>query len=175
MCVKMAGSLLNVSAIFISLASLATSTLLAARQARSADRANQLPIIIEMLDRHTTQSFYLKEEKIWEELPSRDPNLGVTRLPADIRGEVIEVSFFYQMLGYLLAFEVVDENVVILPIRYRLEKTWTAIRPFVESERVLRGDPYSYLNTLEEFAKSAAKKDVEGMTIMVQKRLSRIG
>jgi hypothetical protein len=129
--------------------------------------------MLELIRLHATDEFCRKEERIWDELPSCETDLGVMYLPPTIRSVVVEVATFYQMLAYLVAFNVVDERLAILPVHYRLQKTWAALYPFVERERILRGGYYTYLNTLEEFAKHVAAQDMTTLGEFVRSNMAK--
>jgi hypothetical protein len=80
------------------------------------------------------------------------------------------VSIYYQILAYMDAFGVIDKRLAILPHHYRVAKTWSAVKPYVESERLIRGDYYSFLNFFEDFAVMCERESLKDLYLCVRRR-----
>ena len=153
---------------FISLAAsflaLAVSSLLAWRALEVSRDANNLAVVVDVLRQHRSPEFIAHEELLWATLATHDPGQGFAGLPSPIKEYTREVSLFYQTIAYLVEHNIAERRILVLETHYRLNRTWKAIAPFVEGERLLRGDPLSFLNTLEIFVDKARTFDVEGIT-----------
>jgi hypothetical protein len=65
------------------------------------------------------------------------------------------------MVSYLLSLDIIDRRLAILPIHYRITKTWDAVERFVRAERVARGYELSFLNLLESFVNLIRRQDID--------------
>jgi hypothetical protein len=86
----------------------------------------------------------------------------------DTHDAVYNVCAYYQMVGYLVAFGVLDRRLAILAHHYRVIKTWSVVRPYVEAERGIRGSDYSFLNFLEDFAIMCQRASLTDIYIYVR-------
>lgn len=66
--------------------------------------------------------------------------------------------YYYQSFANLAVFGLLDQTLLVTVLRTRIVSVWKAVRPFVERERVLRGEGSegTYLSTFEELARLAA-------------------
>lgn len=122
-----------------------------------------MPVIIELFKEHMSDEFRRKELLVWREMPRQDPSKGFSRLPRRLRAQATDVALFYLMIAYISEYEMSDYEFLALQVQYRLLKTWQAIERNVKQERVLRGDEYAFLNTLEVFVERVRKLDSEGI------------
>lgn len=155
-----ASTVLSVVGLVVSLVALSLSTLIAGRQARLTWGANHIPVILNLLGEYRSGDFARRERRVWESLPGEfDPAEGMSALPAALQEDVYNVCTFYQTIAYLVAYGVYDDQMAYLSVHYRLLRTWHATEQFIQAERRIRGNPYSFLNFFEDFARSCESRD----------------
>jgi hypothetical protein len=124
--------------------------------------ANQIPIMIDLFNHIRSPEFVRKERDLWNGLSKEsDPSLRFQRMPDDVHDSVYYICAYYQMVAFLVAFGVLDRRLAILPLHYRVAKTWSTVKPYVEAERDLRGDKYSFFNFFEDFAVMCQRESPE--------------
>lgn len=155
----------------VSLVALAISTVFAIRQTRLTQNSSQLPIFLQFFRELGTTNLHIKEITLWEELAALDPSLGFSELPEPTRSHAYNVANYYLMLAYLVAFELVDERMALLPVYFRLQKTWGLMKPFVEQERRWRGVDSSFLNTVEALVEKIESPQMQMRLNEVQRNL----
>ena len=161
---------LNVAAIVISLLALAVSSYLARRQSLAARQANQIPVFIDLFKEARTPDFRNQERSLWEDLKNHDSAKGFSGLPKELRADAEIVCFYYSTVAYCISIGVVEHDMAIIPIHYRLLKTWSAVHPFVIAERKIRGDGGSFLAVLEDFVSEAELTDIHSLEKAVSRR-----
>jgi hypothetical protein len=149
----MSAVLFNVITFAASIVALTTSIVFALRQSRLMGYANDIPITIHLFDESRSPEFVRRERYVWTALAGESsPDQGFQGMPDHIYEPVYNVCVYYQMVALLVAFGRLDSRLTILPLHYRVVKTWSVVKPYVEGERALRGDRYSFLNFFEDFA-----------------------
>ncbi|MET7962070.1 DUF4760 domain-containing protein [Micromonospora zamorensis] len=151
---------INAAALVAAMLSLAISGWIAFRQYSVMNRANQLPMIVDLIRQIGSTELMEKEEYLLSNISRHDPKCGVSRLPKELRQAAAYVTSYYLTLAYLAAYKVVDKTLVALPVHYRLERVWTTIEPYVKGERELRGSDFSYMNFLEDFVIWVRQQDI---------------
>jgi hypothetical protein len=152
---------LNIMALVISLAALAVSSLFAIRQIGAARNANQLPIMNDIFGEIRSAQFRRQEEILWDKLPTLGHDVAYSQLPDDLREAADNVYLTYLMLAYVVSLRIVDRKLAILPVHYRVVRTWDVVSPFVVQERKLRGYELSFLNLLESFVEFIKRQDIQ--------------
>jgi hypothetical protein len=166
----------NLAALAASLLSLSVASLLAFRQYRAMHNANQIPVLLELIYRGRSLSFRQNEQELWTSLDFHNPKLGIGALPSDTRDKVLETELFYQNLAYLIVFRMVDRELAMLPIHYRLQRTWAAIGPFVLNERKIGGVGFEdYLSELEHLAESVDRERKQELSQNLGRRAFNTG
>lgn len=156
---------INLAALAASLLSLSVASLLAFRQYRAMHNANQIPVLLELIYRGRSLRFRQNEQELWTSLGFHNPKLGISALPSGTRDKVLEIALFYQNLAYLIAFRIVDRELAMLPIHYRLQRTWDAIGPFVLNERKIVGVGFEgYLSELQYLAESVDHEKMQELS-----------
>jgi hypothetical protein len=154
------GSELVVSAMamIVSVVALGTSTLISAAQTRSMRKANDLPVMIELLTKdYVKAEFQDRERLVIEALASDDGELGFEQLPEPLRSAAYHVAWYYNAVGVLVALGSIDERIVIGGINYKLRRVWSAMEPHIRAERKARGKPF--LDGFEHLAARAFATD----------------
>jgi len=152
---------LNIVALVISLAALAVSSFFAIRQIGTARSANQLPVMNDILGEIRSPQFRHQEELLWGQLPALGHDVAYSRLSHNLREAADNVCLTYLMLAYVVSLGIVDPKLAILPVHYRVVRTWDVVSPFVVQERKLRGYEFSFLNLLESFVKFIKCQDIQ--------------
>jgi hypothetical protein len=158
-----ASSLLNTAAIVISLIALAISSYFAVRQNLTAKRANQTPVFIDLFKDARNPEFRDREQSLWQNLKKYDPALGFSRLPKEQRHDIEIVCIYYSTLAYCISIGITEVDIAIIPVHYRLLKTWEAVYPFVIGERRIRNDDESFLALLEDLVAEAKLIDIRSL------------
>jgi hypothetical protein len=154
----------NFISLVASLLALFISSLLAWRSVEATRNANNLAVVVQLLEQQRSASFIDHEEKLWAYLPGRDPAGGLAALKSPEKEHLREVLMLYQTIAYLAEHGIAERRILVLETRYRLNRTWNASRPYILAERIARGDELSYLNTLEIFVRKANDVDVARIT-----------
>ncbi len=147
----------------ISLAALAVSSFFAIRQIGTARNANQLPVVNEILRKFWSPEFRHQEEFLWDELKDQGEDVAYSRLPVDLREAADNICSTYLMLAYVVSLRIVDQKLAILPIHYRVVRTWEAVSPFVVRERKLRGREDSFFSLLESLVEFIKRQDIQSI------------
>jgi hypothetical protein len=149
----------NIAAVVISLLAVAISSFLAMRQAVLARQANQITTFVDLLSEARSAEFRNREYAVWRDLPQHDPKGGFGQLSDEERTNVEVVCSFYSAVAYCIAIGVLDHDLALVPIRYRLLRTWASVLPLLSSEREARGDGDSYFSLLEDMVRQARITD----------------
>ncbi|MFF5218949.1 hypothetical protein [Micromonospora sp. NPDC000442] len=75
---------------------------------------------------------------------------AVSDLPPDARKHVNRIALYYNGLGQMLAFNVVDPALLIGTGGFRAREAWSVLEPYILAERAARGE--SYLANFEHLA-----------------------
>jgi hypothetical protein len=154
---------LNITALIISLAALAVSSFLAIRQIGTARNTNQLAVVNETLREFWSPNFRHQEELLWDKLKDQGEDVAYSQLPGNLREAADSVCSVYLMLAYVVSVRIVDWKLAILPISYRVVRTWEAVSPFVVRERKLRGHEVSFFGVLESFVEFIKRQDLQSI------------
>jgi len=143
--------LLNVVSLAASLAALAISTVLAARQSRLMRHANEVPVLMTIFNQYSSAEFQGYDFYVTQQMATEhSPELGFANLPDEARTAATAIATFFTFLGTLLLHGVVDEAVVITQIGYRARRAWSALEPYIIGERKIRGDE-NFASPFEDF------------------------
>ena len=167
----MSSSLFNAVTITASIVALITSIVFALRQSRLMRYASDIPVMIDLFDEFRSSDFVRRERYVWTALGSdADPAQGFQGMPDDVYESAYNVCAYYQMVAYLVAFGRLDSRLAILPLHYRAIRTWSVVKPYVEGERILRGDRYSFLNFFEDFALMCEKVSLDDLYLPIRRQ-----
>jgi hypothetical protein len=152
--------LINVLALLVALAAVATSTFLARLALRLNHNANLMRIVLEALEKQRRGKFTATEIALLEELPKHEAGLGFARLPAPVLEDAFEVACYYQHLSTLAEYGVADWDFIAVQVEHRMLKVWDCIQPYVYAERNYRGNENGFLNNYERFAARVRSADM---------------
>lgn len=114
------------------------------QSALAAERSNSLPVASDAFTEFRSQEFQAHLRKVWDEAPSHVPDDGFQSVPEDWRKSALEVAYFFEYLGILVAYELVPEDLVVDFSANLIGRSWWALEPFIKKEREYRrrnGDP----------------------------------
>lgn len=164
-----AGMFLNIVTLLVS-AIAAWLSVVALKEGR---KANQLPIVIDLLQRSREPAFARTEEALLSELVTHDPSLGFQCLPEPIKSDAFEVVQYYQCLAYLATHKIADFDLIAPQVSYRAARVWKAIRPHVDGERLIRGGEHTFLNTFELLVREINSVDLQRYDRAAIRRIRR--
>ncbi|WP_406004977.1 hypothetical protein OG440_01470 [Streptomyces sp. NBC_00637] len=146
--------LVNVLPVIIAVIAIAVPTWLGVRQTRISRHANNIQAMINLLAEFRSAGFHDQHDYVCARLQQEHAaDGGVRGLPYDAKAAFCNVVYYYQSLANLTVFKIVDEEIFLPLLRYRIVSVWQAARPYVERERELRGSDGSYLSAFEELAR----------------------
>jgi hypothetical protein len=149
--IAMSGSsVLNVLAVVAAFAALTVSIIFAARQTRLMRQTNQMPIFVEMLQEFRSREFQKAERYIADDLGSQPSNKGVLGLSEKASWAITKMQSFFGTLGSLIIYDVIGEAEAVSTLGYRADRLWKKVEPYIEQERLLRGDD-DYAKFWEDF------------------------
>jgi hypothetical protein len=108
-------------------------------------------VAIELLTRErTSDAFIESEDFVLTKLSTLNPDItSVSGLPLDVRRHVVRLTLYYNSLGQLLSFKIVDSNLLTSTIGFRARQTWRVLEPYILAERATRGETETYLSSFE--------------------------
>jgi hypothetical protein len=149
-------------AMIVSVVALGVTSTLSWAQVRSLRKANDLPVMIELLTKeYLNDDFQARERLVIESISGSDPNLGFERLPEPLRSAAYHVAWYYNATGLLVGLDQVDERMFVAGINYRIRRVWSSLEPHIEVERVARGKPF--LDGFEHLAARAFATDADAL------------
>jgi hypothetical protein len=166
----------NLGTLVASVIALIVSSITATRQSRLAWNGNHVPLLNDFLGTYRSKEIRKDEMALWASLEatSHPTDSGFASLPEDLRTQAYTVCMYYQIVSYLVFYEMLDEDLAFLYLHFSLDKTWTLVSPYVYAERHVRGDPYSFFNAFEELSKVfSEKKSDEVFVGMIERYKSR--
>ncbi|MFD7241994.1 DUF4760 domain-containing protein [Streptomyces massasporeus] len=131
----------NIVTTAIAVVAVVTSIVFSARQARTAKHANHISVLVDLLREFRSAEFHEQHDYVCHRLGAEhDPAGGVRGLPAEAKAAFCSVVYYYQSFANLAVFGLLDQTLLVTVLRTRIVSVWKAVRPFVERERLLRGE-----------------------------------
>ena len=153
-----AATVLNVLAIVISLCAVLASMWFGARQVQTAQRANFMPALLDLLAEFRSPQLHEQYRYVCSDLNQQhSPDGGLRGLPDETKATVYNVAYFFQTLAGMYALGIIDETTATIMARGRAAKVWSAIQPFVERERQFADVDANLLSLLEAYAHESAR------------------
>ncbi|WFE38759.1 hypothetical protein [Micromonospora sp. WMMD998] len=133
----------------VSVITVGVSAFFALRQLRLSQGANHTLVAIELLTRDRMSDAFLDSQQyVLSELRAAcPPGMSVSELPADARKHVNRIALYYNGLGQMLAFQVVEPALLLGTGGFRAREAWAVLEPYILAERAARGE--SYLSNFE--------------------------
>lgn len=70
------------------------------------------------------------------------PTVGMDALPEPVRTRTRNVAFSYEYIGAMVALGMVDSGLALSVFHFRVKQVWTALEPYVRTEREIRHAPF---------------------------------
>jgi hypothetical protein len=135
--------LVSAMAMVVSVLALGITSALTRAQVRSMRKANDLPVMIELLIKeYVNDEFQAQHRLVTETLPTVDASLGFEGLPEPLRTAAYRVAWYYNATGGLIALGTVDEIMFVGGINFRVRHAWSAMEAHIGVERNNRGQPF---------------------------------
>jgi hypothetical protein len=132
--------LMNIATMAISLSALVISILLNLRQLRLASGGNHLPVVIDAFKETRSAAWFEAQEYVLTELAKEHgTDFGHRGLPEQARAHANTIGLFYDDLGKLVAYDMIDERLVIGSYGTNIVRLWDALAPYVYTERHKHG------------------------------------
>jgi hypothetical protein len=109
---------------------------------QSAEKANALPVITEVFEQWRSQDF---NDALKRLLIPRKGDLSrenFDALPQRHRRDANEVCYFFDYLGTLVLYGIVNEDIIIGVMATRLTQVWLVMEPLILKEREYRNSTY---------------------------------
>ncbi|WP_140158102.1 DUF4760 domain-containing protein [Micromonospora sp. NBS 11-29] len=128
----------------VSVITVGVSVFFALRQLRLSQSANHTLVAIELLTRDRMSDAFLDSQQfvLTELRVACPPGAPVSELPAEARRHVNRIALYYNGLGQMLAFRVVEPALLLGAGGVRAREAWAVLEPYVLAERAVRGDGY---------------------------------
>lgn len=128
-----------IAGLIVSAMALAVSLTAALRQLQLARHANVVPVLIDLFREHRSRPLMEARRFVYTELHQCDLSLGLKGLPNEqTRDSVRELMWFYDNLGVMVAYRVVDVEPLAGYLGGSVIDMWSALAPLVHAERGLR-------------------------------------
>jgi len=130
-------------AMVVSVLALGITSALTRAQVQSMRKANDLPVMIELLIKeYVNDEFQAQHRLVIETLSIVDASLGFEGLPEPLRSAAYRTAWYYNATGGLIALGTVDELMFIGGINHRVRHAWSAMEAHILAERDRRGQPF---------------------------------
>lgn len=129
---------MEIAALVVSLVALGVSGAVSWRQLLLTEKANTLPVVVDLFREHRSVRLAQARTFVHEELPACDLSLGLAGLPDEGRDLVRELAWYYDNLGALVAHGVVEIEPVSGYLGGSVVSAWEHMAPLVAVERARR-------------------------------------
>lgn len=108
-------------------------------QSVTARQANQLPALVELFAEHRSEELTQGRAFVCGAgIQACDLTIGLEGIPLEERRAILELMWFYDNLGVLVAHSIVDLDPVAGYLGGSLMEVWEALAPLIEVERRTR-------------------------------------
>ncbi|WP_432043412.1 DUF4760 domain-containing protein [Streptomyces cadmiisoli] len=132
------GNPVELSALIVSITALAVTALASLRQIRLARHANSLPAVVGLFQEHRGAELARARHIVVSQLAGQDLSQGLSAVPEVHRRQVLDLCWFYDNLGALVAHGVVPIAPVSGYLGGSVIETWEIVRPMALAERERR-------------------------------------
>jgi hypothetical protein len=132
------GDFMDVAALVVSITALTVTLLTSLRQLALARHANTLPAVVGLFQEHRGAELARARHIVVNELAGRDLSDGLAAVPEEHRQHVLNLCWFYDNIGALVAHGVVPLAPVSGYLGGSVIETWKIVRPMALAEREKR-------------------------------------
>jgi hypothetical protein len=128
-----------IASLVVSVVALMLAGVASELQRRASRRANNLPVLIELFREHRDPRLARARELVYRELRQADLSAGLNSIAdPDERQQVLDLCWFYDNLGALVAHGVIDLDPVSGYLGGSVMEIWDIVQPMVLAERSRR-------------------------------------
>ncbi|WP_153182732.1 hypothetical protein [Streptomyces sp. E2N166] len=132
------GDFMDIAALVVSITALTATLLTSLRQLVLARHANTLPAVVGLFQEHRGAELARARHIVVTELAGRDLSEGLAAVPEEHRQQVLNLCWFYDNIGALVAHGVVPLAPVSGYLGGSVVETWKIVRPMALAEREKR-------------------------------------
>jgi hypothetical protein len=168
--------IVSLASILLALAAVCVAAWQVRVSSRTADKSNALPVISEVFMQWRSPEFNkalasilsTRKRDLWRE--------NFDALPRRRRQDAYKVCYFFDYLGTLVLYEIVDEGIIIGVMGSRLMQVWLTMKPLIDSERRYRlrhypsGAPRGFLVYYEHLVVLIADRGGQDAAMRAQQR-----
>jgi hypothetical protein len=130
---------ISITALVVSLAAVVGGYYFGLRQAVTSRQANQIAALVDLFAEHRSETLTKGRAFVCGDgIASCDLKAGLDGVPSEYRRAVVELMWFYDNLGVLVAHGIVDLDPIAGYLGGSLVNSWTALAQLVEVERQTR-------------------------------------
>ena len=101
-----------------------------------SQKANYLPILVTLFQELRSKQFKDSQNYVIHNLGKDcNPKDGYWQLNEKSRDHVIKVSFFMDLIGLLVAWKIIDQDIIISFMGNTILTVWNKLYPFLEGEK----------------------------------------
>jgi len=126
--------------------------------------SNATPVIAQAFQEYRSVEFRTHVSRVCDLVPKPPPAGGLDALPTDYRDSAYAVCYFFDYLGVLVAFGLIDQNIILGFMSSQITRTWHSLEDNINAERRHRSQAYrpdappgflSYFEYLVKLVKAA--------------------
>ncbi|MET9894453.1 hypothetical protein ABZZ47_30405 [Streptomyces sp. NPDC006465] len=129
---------MDVAALIVSITALMATVVVSLRHLTLARHANTLPAVVGLFQEHRGAELARARHIVVNELADRDLSEGLGAVPEEHRQLVLDLCWFYDNIGALVAHGVVPLAPVSGYLGGSVVETWKIVRPMALAEREKR-------------------------------------
>ena len=107
-----------------------------------AKKANVLPAISESIGEFRSMEFRARMRKLLSAAPASLHPGRFDEIPDDWREDAYQICYFFEYLAAFIAFDIIEESLIISLMGAHIVQVWAAMEPFTNSERRYRERTY---------------------------------
>jgi hypothetical protein len=138
----LAAEITSIASVVIALAAVCIAWFQIRTGVKSTQRSNTLPVMSSLIDEFRSPDFHQSLLHLLEEMGSRAPDGGFDRLPRKLRNDAYKVCYLFEYLGALVAYGLVNEDILLSLMATPIKQVWTVMKPVIDGERKHRTDDY---------------------------------
>lgn len=169
--------IVSVISIIAAIAAVLVATWQVTANLRATERTNTLPVISEIFSEFRSSDFRGSFSRLLAVSSSAVSAESFDTLPEDIREDAYKICYFFDYIGALITFGIVDEKIIISLMGTRVMQTWWAMEAAISNERAYRmknyppNAPPGFLVYYEDLVVRIIDMGGRGAARNIQKRL----
>jgi hypothetical protein len=153
-------TLLSLIAVIISLLAAASAVYFSHKQVSMLNSANHGVVLLKLIDEFRDREFHEKYSFVTKELQERYPPSelcsdghprGLFDLDETVRGDVLNIAYYFQNWASLVHVELFTEKQLAYMLHVRIVNVWKAIEPYVAADRIKHPEMGNFLSALQKY------------------------